>query len=138
MKCNDPAMTRRKPLPRAVVRRQYVATRLRGPLPMTRLLSALSLVFLVAGPAAAQAPVEVKAHSALVHSVAFSPDGKWFATAGFDKTAKLFEYANGQLKEVKTLTGHTEPVYCVAFSPDSKTLATSSLDKTIRLWNVAD
>lgn len=97
----------------------------------------VAIALIIVSVASAQS-TETKAHSALVHSVAFSPDGKWFATAGFDKTAKIFEHANGQLKEVRTLTGHTDPVYCVAFSPDSKTLATSSLDKTIRLWAVAD
>ncbi len=105
---------------------------------MTRLLSAAILAIGLAAIAVAQAPVETKAHTALVHSVAFSPDGKLFLTAGFDKTAKLFDHTNGTIKESKILAGHADPVYSVAFSPDSKTIATSSLDKTIRLWNPAD
>ena len=100
-----------------------------------RLVAALALI---ATPAFCQTPVEIKAHTALVHSVAFSPDGKLFATAGFDKTAKVYDFVNGTFKEQRILAGHTDPVYCVAFSPDGKTLATSSLDKTIRLWTLAD
>jgi dipeptidyl aminopeptidase/acylaminoacyl peptidase len=84
------------------------------------------------------APGEAKAHSDLIHSIAFSPDGKTFATAGFDKAVKLWEFANGNMKELKTLNNHTDPVYCVAFNNDGKWLASSSLDKTIRIWNVAD
>jgi WD40 repeat protein len=84
----------------------------------------------------AQTITELKGHTALVYHVAFSPDGKLLATAGFDNTVKLWEYPSG--KEVRTLAGHTGPVYCVAFDPSGTTLASASLDKTIRLWNVAD
>src|SRR5690348_18419796 len=94
----------------------------------------LSLSLLAAGPALAQAPTELKGHEALVYSLAFSPDGKLLATAGFDNLVKLWAFPAG--KEVRKLEGHTGPVYCVAFSPDGKTLASSSLDKTVRLWNV--
>src|SRR5260370_752977 len=84
----------------------------------------------------AQLPTELKGHTALIYHVAFSPDGKLLATAGFDNLIKLWEWPSG--KEVRTLTGHTGPVYCVAFHPNGSTLASGSLDKTIRLWNIAD
>ncbi len=84
----------------------------------------------------AQTPTELKGHTALIYSVALSPDGKLLATAGFDNTVKLWVFPSG--KEVHTLAGHTGPVYCVAFHPSGATLASASLDKTIRLWNVAD
>src|SRR5690242_2517656 len=87
--------------------------------------------------ARAEAPPELKGHTALVYSLAFSPDGKFLATAGFDNAVKIWDFAAGA-KEVRTLTGHTGPVYCVAFSPDGATLASSSHDQTVRLWNVAD
>jgi WD40 repeat protein len=84
----------------------------------------------------AQPPTELKGHTALVYHLAFSPDGKLLATAGFDNVVKLWEWPSG--KEVRTLSGHTGPVYCVAFHPNGTMLASGSLDKTIRLWNVAD
>jgi WD40 repeat protein len=83
-----------------------------------------------------QTPTELKGHTALIYHLAFSPDGKLLATAGFDNVVKLWEWPSG--KEVRTLAGHTGPVYCVAFHPGGALLASGSLDKTIRLWNVAD
>src|SRR6266851_8616715 len=85
---------------------------------------------------AAQTPTEFKGHTALIYHLAFSPDGRLLASAGFDNVVKLWEWPSG--KEVRTLSGHTGPVYCVAFHPGGAILASGSLDKTIRLWNPAD
>src|SRR6266540_987937 len=103
---------------------------------MRTFLASLSACLFLAPAAAAQLPQELRGHKELVHGVAFSPDGKQLATAGFDNDVKLWSFPAG--KEIRTLTGHTKPVYSVAFSSDGKTLASSSDDKTIRLWNVAD
>src|SRR5437762_9268008 len=103
---------------------------------MNRKTLALPLFLVFVSLTAAQAPPELKGHTAIVYSVAFSPDGKILATAGFDNIVKLWDFATG--KELRTLTGHTGAVYCVAFSKDGTQLASSSLDKTIRLWTVAD
>ena len=62
-------------------------------------------------PSAAAQPAPIKAHTALVHGLAVSPDGKTVATAGFDNSIKLWEIApDGTLKEKKELKGHTGPV----------------------------
>jgi hypothetical protein len=70
-----------------------------------------------------------------VAAVAFSPDGKTLASAGSDRTIKLWDAQSGQ--ERHTLKGHTDEVSSVVFSPDGKTLASGGRDKTIRLWDAA-
>ena len=77
-----------------------------------------------------------RGHSGEVNGVAFSPDGKFLATASGDKTARVWEVASGAC--VATLEGHSSGVTGVAFSPvDGKFLATASYDNTARVWEVA-
>ena len=70
----------------------------------------------------------------LVFSVAFSADGQYLASGGWDNTIKIWNVNNGQLKQ--TLTDHSNSVWSVAFSADGQYLASGSGDKTIKIWNV--
>ena len=80
----------------------------------------------------------IKAHSDIIFSLAFSPDGQTLASCSgyWDKTIKLWNVHTG--KEIRTLQGHTDGVRCVAFSPNGQILASgsSTTDKTIKLWNI--
>lgn len=67
-----------------------------------------------------------------VNAVAFSPDGELLASAGDDKTVKLWT-ADGRL--LKTLRGHSNWVLDVSFSPDSQMIASASYDNTVKLWS---
>jgi len=69
-------------------------------------------------------------------ALAFSPDGKILASAGFSVgDISLWEVATG--KEIGRLTGHSDYVTSLVFWPDGSKLASSSGDQTIRTWDVA-
>ncbi len=75
-------------------------------------------------------------HTGWVRSVAISPQGDLVATAGADRSIRLWNAATGQ--EIGgPLLGHTGEVTGVAFSPDGATMVSSGRDQTLRWWDVA-
>ncbi|WP_233787929.1 AAA-like domain-containing protein, partial [Dulcicalothrix desertica] len=78
---------------------------------------------------------QLQGHTGEVYSVAISADGKTLASAGADKTIKLWNISTGKI--ISTLSGHTAIVNSVAISADGKTLASAGADKTIKLWNIS-
>ncbi|MFF9018952.1 NB-ARC domain-containing protein, partial [Streptomyces eurythermus] len=70
-----------------------------------------------------------------VLSVAISPDGTWLATAGIDRSVRIWDLITGT--ETTALTGHTGWVLSVSISPDGSWLATASDDGSVRTWNPA-
>eukprot|EP00536_Pseudo-nitzschia_multiseries_P016784 jgi/Psemu1/47746/gm1.47746_g len=73
-------------------------------------------------------------HQQAVNHIQFSPDGRYFASASFDKKVKLWNGFSGEF--LKTLTGHVGAVYQVAWSSDSRYLVSASKDSTAKLWDV--
>lgn len=73
-------------------------------------------------------------HQQAVNHIAFSPDGRYFASASFDKKVKLWNGFSGDF--LRTLTGHVGAVYQVAWSSDSRFLVSASKDSTAKLWEV--
>ena len=69
--------------------------------------------------------------------IAFSPDGKYFATAGqrMDYSAALWDVETG--KQLWCVT-HEKPIDAVAFSPDSTFMAIYYPDDTVSVLRVAD
>jgi ribosome assembly protein 4 len=73
-------------------------------------------------------------HQQAVNHIQFSPDGRYFASASFDKKVKLWNGYSGDF--LRTLTGHVGAVYQVAWSSDSRFLVSASKDSTAKLWEV--
>jgi WD40 repeat protein len=65
-------------------------------------------------------------HVGDIWGIAASPDGRWLATAGSDKTVKIWDAQT--LKLIRTLEGYPDLVWCVTFSPDSRYLASGSAE----------
>ena len=75
-----------------------------------------------------------------IYDIAYSPDGKWMATASGDPgvfgVAKLWRNEPGGCKPVRDLAETQDVVFSVAFSPDNKKIATAGADRTIRIFEV--
>src|SRR5262249_48241966 len=67
--------------------------------------------------------------------LAFSPDGKTLAAAGWEHAVFLFDAAT--FADPESRDAHRDAVKSLAFAPDGKTLATGGRDRSVLLWDPA-
>ncbi|MEM7456682.1 MAG: c-type cytochrome domain-containing protein [Planctomycetota bacterium] len=73
-------------------------------------------------------------HTDILYSAVVSPDGRWLATAGYDRKIVIRDLESDSIKH--ELSGHNDAVYDLDFSPDSTTLISASGDQTVKVWDV--
>uniref|UniRef100_A0A7S1F3U1 NLE domain-containing protein n=1 Tax=Noctiluca scintillans TaxID=2966 RepID=A0A7S1F3U1_NOCSC len=87
-------------------------------------------------PLLSKTPIcRMSGHQKIVNHVKFSPDGRWFASASFDKSVRLWDGRTGRYAHA--FRGHVGDVYQLCWSADSRMIVSSSKDSTVKLWNVA-
>jgi len=80
-----------------------------------------------------QAKMIHKDHIQVILDIDFSPTGREFVTASFDKTIRIFPYNDGRSREVYH-TKRMQQVNAVLYSMDSKFIFSGSEDTNIRIW----
>jgi WD40 repeat protein len=80
----------------------------------------------------------VLASGGVLQTVAFTRDGIRMATAGTDRTVRLWNMADRSRPAPigRPLRGHRDTVYTVAFSPDGRMLASGGGDSAVFLWRI--
>ncbi len=76
----------------------------------------------------------LKGHTAVVNSLAFSPDGKKLVSGSADRTIRLWQI--NRLESSQILSGHTGWVNTIAISPNGCILVSGSTDRTIKIWDL--
>jgi WD40 repeat protein len=80
----------------------------------------------------------IDAHNSTINALAFSPNGKYLATASRDKTVKLWDAESWKLLKVCEVVrdrGHVNSVNCLLWL-DDQTLVTAGDDRRILTWRV--
>ncbi len=79
---------------------------------------------------------KLSGHEDRILRIAWSPDRRWIASGGFDRSVCLWDVERRVLKRKIKVDG--ESIAAIAFSPDSETLAIRTQGETVLLWNMTN
>lgn len=78
-------------------------------------------------------------HGADLECVAYSFDGKMFASGGWDNRINVYRADTPNFgQKLFSLEGHYSGISCVAFSRDGKMLASASKDFSVKVWDLSN
>lgn len=75
-------------------------------------------------------------HTAEIHCVALSADGRRIVSGSADNSVRVWDVENG--KPLHCLQGHEKAVYSVSLSTKGNLALSGGGDQTVRLWDIVD
>ncbi len=70
-----------------------------------------------------------------IHTLTWSPDGRYLAAAG-ERPAQIYLWEALTNQTISTFNAHERSIRALAWSPDNRLLASASNDRSVKIWEV--